>query len=134
MWLVRRMLDEIRQLAPHHEPGQRAAVGFSGWSRRHNLTTAEHADTVSDLQHLVKLVRDEHDAKPLRRHAAKRLYQTLGFLWREDGGWLVEHEDARTEVKQAQDLHPLLLPDRELPDPCSRIDAEAIALAQRGEL
>ena len=62
------------------------------------------------------------------------LQQILGLLRREDGGRLVEDEDAGPEIEQTQDLHPLLLPDGELPDPCSRIDAETISLAQRREL
>ena len=134
MRLVRRMLDELRQLAPDHEPRQRAAVGFGGCGRRDDLAPAQDADAVSDLQHLVELVRDEDDAEALRRHAAERLDQTLRLLRRENGGWLVEDEDARPEIEQTQDLHPLLLPDGELPDLCARIDAETVALAQLRQL
>ena len=68
---VRGMLDEIGQLAPHHQPGQRAAVGFGGRGRGDDPAPAQDADAVGDLQHLVELVRDEDDAEALRRHAAQ---------------------------------------------------------------
>ena len=67
------MLDELGQLAADHQPRQRAAVGFSGRGRRDDLTPAQDADAIGDLQHLVELVRDEDDAEALRRHAAQRL-------------------------------------------------------------
>ena len=60
--------------------------------------------------------------------------QTPRLLRREDGGRLVEHEDARPEIEQAQDLDPLLLTDRELPDLGARIDVETVALAQLRQL
>ena len=124
------MLDQLGQLAPDHEPRQCAAVGFSGCGRRDDLAPAKDADPIRDLQYLIELVRDEDDAEALRRHAAERLYETPRLLRRENGGRLVENEDARAEIEQTQDLHPLLLPDRELPDLCPRIDAETVALAQ----
>ena len=127
MRFVRGMLDELGQLASDHEPGQRAPVGFGGRGRGDDLTPAQDADAVGDLQDLVELVRDEDDAEALRRHAAQRLQQTARLLRREDGGRLVEDEDARAEVEQAQDLDPLLLADGELPDLGARIDAETVA-------
>ena len=128
------MVDEIGQLAPYHEPGQRAAVGFGGRGCRDDPTPAQDADTVGDVDHLVELVRDEDDAEVLRRHATQRLQQAPRLLRCEDGGRLVENQDARAEVEQAQNLHPLLLTDGELPDLCSRIDAETVSLAQRRKL
>ena len=56
------------------------------------------------------------------------------FLRREHRGRLVEDEDPRAAVEQAQDLDPLLLADRELPDPRPRIDAETVPRAQLAQL
>src|SRR5439155_26087795 len=41
-------------------------------------------------------------------------------------------QNACLAVERLEDLDPLLLPDRELPDPCPRVDVEAVALAQLG--
>ena len=90
--------------------------------------------SIGDLQDLIELVRDEDDAEALRRHAAQRPQQTPRLLRREDGGRLIEHEDARPEIEQTQDLDPLLLADGELPDLCSRVDTETVVLAQFSQL
>ena len=105
-----------------------------GGGRGDDLAPAQDADPVGDLQHLIELVRDEDDAEALRGHAAQRLQQAVRLLRREHGGWLVEDEDARAEIEQAQDLDALLLADGELPDLGPRIDAETVALAELGQL
>ena len=47
----------------------------------------------------------------------------VGLLRREHGGRLVEDQDPRLAVERLQDLDPLLLADRELPDARARVDA-----------
>src|SRR5918994_5515664 len=130
MRFVGRMRDQLGQLAPYHEPRQCATIGFRGCDRRGDLTPAQDADPVRDLQDLIELVRDEDDAEALPRHAVERLQQAPRLLRCENGSRLVQNEDPRAEVEQTQYLHPLLLPDGELPDLGARIDAETVALAQ----
>ena len=56
----------------------------------------------------------------------------LGLLWREHRRRLVEDQDARLSVERLEDLHPLLLADRELPDSRARLDGDPVALAELG--
>ena len=57
----------------------------------------------------------------------------LGLLRRQHGGRLVEDQDPRLAVERLQDLDPLLLADRELPDPRARVDGHPVALAELGD-
>ena len=77
---------------------------------------AQHGDAIGDRHHLVELVRDEDDGAPLGRHRAKGDEERLGLLRGEHRGRLVEDEDPRLAVERLQDLDPLLLAHRELPD------------------
>src|SRR5581483_3263231 len=49
-------------------------------------------------------------------------------------GRLVEDQNPRPGEEEADDLGPLLLPDRELPDPGLRIDPEAVSLPDLPDL
>ena len=62
--------------------------------------------------------------------ARERDEQPLRLLRREDRGGLVEDQDARLAVERLQDLDPLLLTDRELPDPRVRVDRHPVALGE----
>ncbi len=81
----------------------------------------------------MQLVRDEDDRAPVVGHRPQRLEQRARLLRRQHGGRLVEDQDARLAVERLQDLDPLLLADRELPDPGARIDGHAVALAELGD-
>ena len=98
------------------------------WPRRRTLMRSATSSTSSSLCEMKTTL------KPCAAMPRSVWIRLCGLLRREDGGRLVEDEDARTEIEQAQDLHPLLLADRELPDLGSRIDAETVALAQLGQL
>src|SRR5207253_9298306 len=65
-----------------------------------------------------------------RRDSAQRLEQRLRLLRSQDGGRLVEDEDARLAVERLQDLDALLFPERQLPDPRARVDRLPVALRQ----
>ena len=101
--------------------------------RRDDAPAAQHGDAVGDRQHLVQLVRDEDDRPPVGRHRAQRLEERARLLRREHRGRLVEDQDARVAVERLEDLDPLLLADRELPDPRARVDGEPVALGELGD-
>ena len=73
------------------------------------------------------------DRPTLGGHLAQRVEQRGRLLGRQDRGRLVEDQDARLAVQRLQDLHPLLLADRQLPDTRPRVDVEAVALAELGD-
>src|SRR5207248_5774081 len=56
--------------------------------------------------------------------------QDFRLLRRQDRGRLVEDEDPRLAIERLQDLDPLLLAERELPDPGPRLDGEAVPLRE----
>ena len=97
---------------------------------RDGLAAAQHGDAVGDRRHLVQLVRDEDHRPAVVGHLPQRPEQHLGLLRREHRGRLVEDQDAGVAVERLQDLDPLLLAERELPDPRPRVDREPVALAR----
>ena len=74
-------------------------------------------------------MRDEDHRPTVGGHLAHVGKQPLGLLRRQNGGRLVEDQDARVAVERLQDLDPLLLAERELPDAGARIDLDPVALA-----
>ena len=112
-------------LPADHHPGQRAAIDLARRDRADRLATAQDRDAVGNAEHFVQLVRDEDDAVTLGRHGPDRLDQAGGFGWGKDGGRLIEDEDLRAAEEEANDLDPLLLADRELPDIGIGVDIEA---------
>ena len=78
----------------------------------------------ADLEHLVELVRDEHDRPAGGHQRPDHAEQLAGLGGGEHGRRFVEDQDPRPPGQHAQDLDPLLFADRELPDPGLGIDAE----------
>ena len=80
-------------------------------------TPAAHdRDPVGDGHHLAELVADEHDAASVGGHRPERPEQLVDLLRGEDGGRLVHDQDPGAAVEELEDLDPLLLADRQLPD------------------
>ena len=57
--------------------------------------------------------------------------QVAGLGRRQHGGRLVEDQDPRAPGEHAEDLDPLLLADRQLPDLGLRVDAQPELVHQR---
>ena len=117
---------ELEQVATDHQAGQ-IALGRPGGRQpgRGDNAAAHHGDPVGDCQDLGQLVADEDDAPTGLRHRSERPEQLLDLLGSEDRGRLVHDQDPGAPVEQLQDLDPLLLADRQLPDPSARVDAQA---------
>ena len=69
------------------------------------------------VEHLVELVRDEDDRRPLRRQRAQDLEQVLRLLRGQHRGRLVEDQHLGAAEQRAQDLDALLLRRRRGPRP-----------------
>ena len=104
--------------------------GVGRIDRRHRPAAAQHRHAVRDRHHLVELVRDEDHGLALGGHRAQGREQRVRLLRREHRRRLVHDEDPRVAVERLQDLDPLLLADRELPDARARVDGEAVRLAE----
>ena len=109
--------DDLEHVAADHPPGQvrRRRVG-RGESRRRHDAAAHDRDPVGDGHHLAELVADEHDAAAVGGHRPERPEQVVDLLRGEDGGRLVHDQDPGAAVEELEDLDPLLLADRQLPD------------------
>ena len=125
---ARLLLDAQHDVAADHHPRQRRLVGAGGLDRADRLAAPQHGDAVGDLEHLVQLVRDEDDRGPVVAQPAQHLGQLGGLLRGQDRGRLVEDEDARAAIQRAQDLHALLLADRDVGYARVGIDAQAMLL------
>ena len=123
-----------RDLAAHHQCREGLRRRVDRLHGGESLPRPQNGDAIRDRLHLVQLVRDEDDRPPFGGDLAQRDEERVGLVRREHRGRLVEDEDARLLVERLQDLDPLLLADRELPDAGVRVDADAVALAELAHL
>ena len=98
-----------------HHPRQLALVGVTGGGA-HHLAPAHDRDTVADGADLTQLVADEDDREAFVDEAAQRLEERVHLLRHEHGRGLVEDEHPAVAGERLDDLHALLLADRELRD------------------
>jgi hypothetical protein len=124
------LVQPEEHLAADHEPREARLRGALGRDRVHLLAPPQHRHPVGDLEHLAQLVRDEDHGHALARERAEDLEQLGRLLGGEDGRRLVQDEDVRAAVQDAQDLHPLLLADADVLHPRPRVDVEAERLRQ----
>ncbi len=110
-----------------HQGGQVVLVGLPGQPLADHPATPDDGDPVGDLEDLVELVADEHDAVAFAGEPAQDAEDLLGLLGRQHGGRLVEDEDPGVAVERLEDLDPLLPADRQGADLGVGIDLEAEA-------
>ena len=124
--LARRPLEHLEDGAADHQPGEvgRAVAPAGSMPAAVTLPRAHDRDPVGDREDLAELVADEDDAAAGRGHRPQRAEQLVGLLRGEDGRRLVHDQDPRAAVEHLEDLDPLLLADRQLPDLGARVDAQ----------
>ena len=86
---------------------------------------AQDDDLVAQCLDLVQLVADEDDAE-LLLHAAQQLDELVRLLRGQGARRLVQDEEAGSKAERLDELHPLLLTYRQLPDVGVGIDGEAV--------
>ena len=86
---------------------------------RSTVTRSETAFTSCSLCEMKMIVRPSSAITP------QRLEQRIGLLRGQHRRRLVEDQHARVAVERLQDLDPLLLAQRQLPDPGARVDRDA---------
>jgi hypothetical protein len=121
-------------VATDHHARERARVRLA----RHRLPDLapgpKDGDPVRDGEHLVQLVGDEDDCLSLSGHLSQEHEEVPGLLGGEDGGRLVEDEDASPAVDRLHDLDALLLADGELPDPRLGMNGKPMRLRELRDL
>ena len=129
--LERRLVDHLEDAPADHQPRQVGLRGPGrGHARRRHPAAAHDRDPVGDREDLAELVADEDDAPALGGHRPEGREQLVGLLRGEHRGRLVHDQDPGAAVEHLQDLDPLLLADRELPDPGAGVDLQAEPLRQ----
>ena len=121
---------EHRHFAAHHQPGQLQRAGRLRRHRRNVGPGPQDGYPVGCGHHLVEMVGDHHDGRAGGGHSLQLLDQVVYLDRRECGRRLVEDQDPRAAVQRSQDLHPLLLAYREVPDERGRRHRKPVALAQ----
>jgi hypothetical protein len=95
-----------------------------------DAAVAQHGHLVAHREHLVDLVRHEHDGGSRVGGATDDGEQRRHLARGEHGGRLVEDEDGGVAVQRLQDLDALALARGERRHACARVDREAVASAE----
>ncbi len=129
-----RGVGEDGHIAAHHQARQ---LPRTARARRHSGyfgTVAQHGYSIGGGYHLVEMVCDHHYGCALDGHRFELLDQ-VGHLGRSQRGrGLVEDQNAGAAVQGPQDLHPLLLPDRQLSHPGRAVYGKPMPSRELGHL
>ena len=96
------------------------------------LAVAQADDAVGDLQDLGQPVRDVDHPQPLLAQIAQQVEQAGGVAFGQRRGRLVEQQHLGVQRQRPRDLHPLLLPGRQVRQRRARVDAAAHPLQRLG--
>ena len=117
-------------LAADHQLGQVVLVGLGRLALADHPSAPNDRDPVGDLEDLVQLVADEHDAVALGGEPPQDREDLVGLLGRQHGGGFVEDEDPRIAIERLEDLDPLLPADRQRAHLGLGVDLEAEPAAE----
>jgi hypothetical protein len=118
----------------HHQPRELPRVGFLDLDGGDGAALPQDRHAIGDGEDLGKLVRDEDDGPAVGDQLADAGEELLGLGRGEDGGGLVQDQDVRAAIERLQDVDPLALAERELPDLCPRIHVHLEARRDLGDL
>jgi hypothetical protein len=121
----------VLDLAPDHHLDQRVHIGRAHVRMPRVGAVAQHADAVAHLEDLVQVMRDEDHRHAPGAQLAHDPEQVPGFVRREGGGRLVEHQQARLQRQRLADLDELLLRHGEPADRHTEVDLHAQLFEQR---
>ena len=116
-----RMQPEVARAARGDQLDHLVVVDVLGLDLRHHPPQEQAGDVVRDLEDVVHVVGDQHDADAVVRQPAHQLEHLLGLGHAQRGGRLVEDHELGVPQHGAGDRHRLALTARERGD----------ALAQR---
>ena len=123
--------DHIQQhLSPHHPFRQVFGAGVSGPDRRGHFTAPHHRYGIGHFHDFAQLVGDQDDGFTLLLQALEDTEQMVGFVRGQNPGRLIQDQDIGLAVQRFQNLHPLLMPDRQVFDQLIRIDVQFIVIGQ----
>ena len=121
-----------QMLGSDHHRGELGGGRLGGGHRAGVAAVSQHRHPVGVAQYLLHLVRDQHHRVVLIGHVADDLEELVALLRGQYGRRFVEDQNPGAPVQLLEDLHPLLLPHRQLPYVGTRIHAEAVLLGDTG--
>ena len=123
----RRLLRRIRPAdGPAEHPGDEARLGLVGdRAGADDTAVAQDRDDVGQVEDLAEEVRDEDHGVAPRAQPAHDLVEALHLLRRQARGRLVEDDEVRVPGQRPEDLHLLLLGERQPADDRAGPDVEA---------
>ncbi len=121
-----RLLRRIRPAdGPAEHPGDEARLGLVGdRAGADHAAVAQHRDGVGQVEDLAEEVRDEDHGVAPRAQPADDLVQPLHLLRRQARGRLVEDDEVGVPGQRPEDLHLLLLGQRQPADDRAGLDVE----------
>ena len=93
--------------ATDHQFGE-IGLGTVGLRLTDDRPATHDGDAIGDRSHLPQLVGDENDALALVAQRLHDAHQVVDLLGRQNGGGLVENEEAGVVGQRFEDLHPVL--------------------------
>ena len=125
------LVDRQIDVPADHQIGEFLPGRLGRVDRPCNGAAAQDRDPIGDLQDLAQLVGDEDDRRSNLGQATNDPEQLPGLGGREDGGWLIEHQDIALAIERLEDLDPLADADRKILDGRIGIHVESV---HRGQL
>ena len=129
----RRAVDAQRDRAADHHLRQLRRGRLRGFARADRPPAVNHGDAVADGRHLAQLVRDEDDRIAALAQPVEHAVELVDLLRGQQRGRLVQDQRFPALIERAQDLDPLLHPDREGADDRVGIDVKPILLGELGD-
>src|SRR5215218_6935342 len=128
--VVGRLLDAQEHVAADHHAGQLPFVGPGGVHGVYHPAVADYRELVPHPDELPQLVGDEDDGEPIIDQLLQDGEEVFRLLRGQDGGRLVEDQDAHVPVEGLQDLYPLAYSYGEVGHTGTRVDLQAVALRE----
>ena len=117
----------------HHHAHQFAVRDLSLGDGVHDPALAHDGYGFRQLHHFIQLVADEQEGAAGPGHAAHAVKEGVRLLRCQHGRGFVQDQETGAPVEHLDDLHPLPLSDRQLPDQGVRIDLESAFATQSGD-
>ena len=123
-------VDAQRDRAADHHLGQLRRGRLRGFARADRPAPANHRHPVADRRHLAQLVGDEDDRVATLAQPVEDVVELVDLLRGQQRGRLVQDQRLPALIERAQDLDPLLHPDRQVADDRVGIDVEAVLIGR----
>ena len=126
-------VDAQRYRAADHHLGQLRRGRLLGFARADRPPPVNHGDAVADGRHLAQLVRNEDDRIATLPQPVEHVVELVDLLRGQQRGRLVQDQRLPALIQRAQNLHPLLHPDREGADDRIGINVKPILIGELGD-